>query len=167
MSTPVPEALGATTTARKWRVEVDTSSTATPSWVKVMGITEATPNPGTAVQEDTGDYDGEGYGSSTAVGLDHGLTMTVRRAPQRETPTAYDPAQEFIRLKALQTGILNEVHVRYFELEPGGPRVEAYEGYFSASWANSGGGPRALSSATITLTGQGALLSIAHPVPTT
>jgi len=159
-------ALGATGLARNWRLEVDTSTTGAATWVRVMGITDMTPNPGTVATEDDADYDAGGYGSTNSVGLDWGVTCTVRRAAQRAVPDEYDAGQEFLRIKGKKTGTLNTAHVRFYEYDPDdatAPQVEAYEGYAAVSWANGGGGPRANRTATITLTGQGKLLDIAHP----
>lgn len=165
MPVPTTAPLGATTSQRKWKLDVDVSATAVPNWVRVMGMTDFTPNPGTVASEDDADYDGAGYGSASAVGLDWGASGTFRRAPGRATPTQYDPGQEFLRLKGRKTGTANTAHVRFYEYDPvtGSPMVEAYEGYAMVVYANSGGGPRALSTATLTLTGQGELLDITHP----
>jgi hypothetical protein len=162
-------ALAATTLARKWKADIDVSAAQDGSdWRRIKGATEVTYNPGSAgLQPDT-DYDGEGYASSTATTLEHNATMTVRRAPGRTTPTAYDPGQEFLRGRALNMGTANTAHIRFYEWNGAtGPKVEAYEGYYAVSYANGGGDPGALSTATITLTGQGANLAITHPDTTT
>lgn len=164
MPLPTTNPLGSTTAAAKWKLDVDVSASTVPDWRRLMGCTDSTANPGTVAMEDDADYDGDGAGSSSAVGIDWGYTATVRRAPGRATPLIYDPAQEFLRIKGRRKGTQNSAHVRFYEFDPnGGPTVEAYEGYAAVAWANGGGGPRALSTSTITLTGQGALLEIPHP----
>lgn len=162
-------ALAATTLARKWKIDVDVSAAQDGSdWRRVKGVTEFTFNPGTPTMQPDSDYDGEGYQSSTATALEWGGTLTVRRAPGRTTPTAYDPGQEFIRARATKMGPDNTAHIRAYEYSgAGGPKVEAYEGYVATGWANGGGDQAALSTAALTLTGQGIPLPISHPDTTT
>lgn len=161
----VTTGLGASTLARKWKVDVDVSPAQDGSdWRRVRGATDTSVNPGTAGMQADTDYDGEGYSSSTATTQEWGATLTVRRAPDRNTPTVYDPGQEFLRLRATKMGPDNTAHIRAYEWNgPNGPKVEAYEGFVATAYANNGGGPEALSTGTITLTGQGAVIPIAHP----
>lgn len=165
----VTTGLGASTLARKWKFDVDVSAAQDGSdWRRVRGATDATFNPGTAGMQTDTDYDGEGYSSSTATSLEWGGTLTVRRAPDRTTPTQYDPGQEFLRQKANKMGPENTAHIRAYEWNgPTGPKAESYEGYVAVAYANGGGAPDALSNATLTLTGQGACLPITHPDTTT
>ena len=60
-------------------------------------------------------------------------------------------------------GVANSVEIRYYEMEPSGPRGEAYQGRAAVSFAEEGGAMTALSTATCDLMGQGALTAIAHP----
>jgi hypothetical protein len=89
-------------------------------------------------------------------------------------PTAYDAAQEFLRLASIgQFGPANTVHVRVYEYDPNDPngtatpRVEAYSGYASVSWQPQGGDMLAEDTVQISFTGQGALNVITHPYPAT
>jgi hypothetical protein len=135
---------------------------------RLMGQTEATFNPGTAGMQSDADYDGEGYSSSTATTQEWGGSATVRRAPKRITPTVYDAAQEFLRIAARKMGAENSVRIRVYEYGgPTGPLTEAYEGFVAVAWANGGGDPGALSTASVTLTGQGAPTVITHPAAAT
>jgi len=159
-----PPALGGTTLARKWKLQVDTSAAQDGSvWTPVRGITDSTPTGAPGLQADS-DYDSQGGTSSTATTQEFGFTATFRRATPRNTPTQYDPGQEFLRLMSDKTGAENSAHVRWFEWNgPNGPKVEAYEGYVVVAYSNNGGGPDALSTAGVTLTGQGFKVPITHP----
>lgn len=154
--------LGATTTNRKWYLDVDTSENETPQWVGVYGITEFQPTLEGSLQDDS-DFDGEGWKSQTNSANAWGATGKVRRGVLASDPTAYDPGQEVLRLAAQQTGVGNSVHVRIYEMEPGGPRVEAYEGRCAVTWGEDGGNMEALSIVSFTLAGQGRRTTIAHP----
>lgn len=158
-----PTPLGGTTLARKWKLQVDTSVLQDgSSWVPVRGITDSTPTGAPGLQADS-DYDAGGATSSTATTQEWGFTATFKRAVVRGTST-YDPGQEFLRLMSDRMGVENSAHVRWFEWNgPTGPKVEAYEGYAVVAYSNNGGGPDALSTAGVTLTGQGMKLPITHP----
>lgn len=156
--------LGASTVNRKWYVDVDTSeSTTAPVWIGVFGITSLTPGAVNANLQDDSDFDSAGFGSQTKTGESWTLEMTVKRATVQGTPTAYDPGQEHLRLNGAQMGVANSVHIRWYEMEPGGPRVEAYEGWAAVTWNPNGGGPDELATASVTLAGQGRRIPIAHP----
>ncbi len=160
-TTKVP--LGASTTNRKWYVDLDTSATSTPSWAALAGITELTPGVEGSLQDDS-DFDGEGWGSQVNTLNAWTVEGKVRRGVMAgSTPPVYDPAQEILRLAAAETGVDNVVHVRWYEMEPGGPRVEAYEGYAAVTWSEDGGGVDAISIVSFTLTGRGKRESITHP----
>lgn len=161
MTATVKVPLGATTTNRKWYVDVDTG-TLTPEWTGIFGIQEFKDALESSLQDDS-DFDGEGWKSQTNAANAWMLELKVKRAVQAALATAYDPGQEVLRLAAQETGIANSVHIRWYEMEPSGPRVEAYEGYAAVSWSPDGGGMDALSTVTVTLTGQGKRTDITHP----
>jgi len=48
-------------------------------------------------------------------------------------------------------------------MSPGGPRVEAYQGWAAVTWSPSGGAMDALDQVSVTLTGQGQRTAITHP----
>lgn len=156
--------LGASTTNRKWYVDVDTSVSGTSSWVPVLGITNFTPNFDNANLEDDSDFDSGGFQSQTKTAAGWSGTGTVARKVTAADSTAYDPGQEFLRTKSIgKFGPSNSVRVRIYEMEPNGPRVEAYTGTASVSWQEQGGAQSALDTTQFTLTGQGQLAVIAHP----
>lgn len=162
-TTRVP--LGATTTNRKWYVDVETG-TSTEEWTGIFGITEFKDALEGTLQDDS-DFDGEGWKSQTNTANMWKLELKVKRAVKSNEATAYDPGQEVLRAAAQETGIANSVKVRWYEMEPGGPRVEAYEGFAAVSWSPDGGGMDALSTVTVTLTGQGKRVDIPHPATVT
>lgn len=154
--------LGANTTNRKWYLDINTGTEAVPTWVGVFGISDFTAALDNTLQEDS-DYDSEGYRSSVKTASQWSLSGTVQRKVTAADPTAYDPGQEALRLAAEENGVANSVHVRWYEMEEGGPRVEAYEGNGAVVWTPNGGAMDALSSAGFTITGQGARTAITHP----
>jgi len=162
---PARVALGATTLARKWALDVDINyGLGAAIWTGLFGLTEFTPAGTPGLQADS-DYDSGGYTSSTVTTQEWSITATMRRGVIAATPTAYDVGQEYLRNRSRNMGPANTAHIRYYELNGGaaGPRVEAYEGYCAVQYTNNGGGPDALSTAGLTLTGQGLLLPITHP----
>lgn len=159
-TTKVP--LGASTTNRKWYLDVDTSLTETPTWTGVFGIQEFKDVIEGTSQDDS-DFDGNGWKSETVTANKGSLEFKVGRKVQAASATAYDPGQEKLRAASRLTGVGNRVHVRYYEMEPNGPRVEAYEGYATVKWAPDGGGMDALSTVTVTLSFQGEPKAITHP----
>lgn len=158
-TTKVP--LGATTTNRKWYVDVDTG-TLSPEWTGIFGITEFKDALEASLQDDS-DFDGEGWKSETNTANKWSLEFKVKRAVTAAAATAYDPGQEELRAAAEETGVANSVHVRWYEMEPGGPRVEAYEGYAAVTWSPDGGNMEALSTVSVKLAGQGKRTPITHP----
>jgi len=157
--------LGASTTARKWYVDVDANDgVGSASWLPILGATNIVFNPDNPHLEDDSDYDAGGFQSQTKTAAAWSATLTVARKTLASDTTSYDPGQEHLRTKSIgKTGVSNSVTVRVYEMEPGGPRVEAYTGKASVSWQPQGGAMTALDTVQITLTGQGQLASIAHP----
>lgn len=165
MTVPAIEQLGPSTLNRKWRLEVQTgvdTTTQEPVWTPVRGRTEFQPAQEPTLQDDS-DMDGDGYKSQTVTAQQWSLAFKVVRKVDSADETTYDPGQEALRLAANEMGVENSVHVRWYEMAPGGPRVEAYEGNAAVSWSPDGGGMDALDMVSVTLTGQGKRQQIAHP----
>lgn len=160
MTLPVRTPLGTSTLNRKWYLDVSDDGGTT--WTPVMGMTEFQPNSEGTLQDDS-DFDSEGYRSQVKTAAAWSCTGTVRRAVQVGTPTAYDPGQEMIRAASDEMGVANTLDVRWYEMEEGGPREEAYQGRAAADWTPNGGSMDALSTAGFTLTGQGRRNAITHP----
>jgi hypothetical protein len=154
--------LGASTNVRKWYLDVNTGTVESPVWTGVFGMLNFTPTLNPTLQDDS-DFDSGGYKSSTVTALEWGASLTVSRKVQVDAPTAYDPGQEKLRTTSLLQGTQNSVQIRFYEMQPNGPRVEAYSGNAAVSWSPSGGAMDALDEVAVTLTGQGQRLSITHP----
>lgn len=133
-------------------------------WTGVFGLSDFTAALDNTLQDDS-DYDSEGFRSSVKTTSQWSITGTVQRKVTTASPTAYDPGQETLRLAADENGVKNSVWVRWYEMEPGGPRVEAYEGNGAATWSPNGGAMDALSSVAFTVTGQGKRRPVTHPSP--
>lgn len=159
-TTKVP--LGPTTTNRKWQCDIDTGTVSVPAWTGVFGITEFGPTVEGSLQDDS-DFDGGGWKSQVNTANQWAIDLKVKRAVKVLTPTSYDTGQEVLRVAGALTGVSNSVRVRWYEMEPNGPRVEAYSGTAAVTWTEDGGNMEALSFASITLTGQGIRNIITHP----
>lgn len=159
-TTKVP--LGASTTNRKWYLDVDEGTAGVADWTGVFGIQEFKDAIAGTLQEDS-DFDSAGWKSQTNTANAWSIELKVKRAVTAALATAYDPGQEKLRLAARETGVGNRVHIRWYEMEPNGPHVESYEGWAVVSWSPDGGAMDALSTVTVTLTGQGAPKPITHP----
>lgn len=153
--------LGAPTTNRKWYLDVNTGTDETPTWIGVFGITEFKDVLESSMQDDS-DFDSS-WLSEVNTANRWKIEGKVARKTRASEPTAYDPGQEAIREAAAKTGIENVIGVRWYEMEPGGPRVESYEGKAAVSWSPDGGNTEATSTASFTLSGRGERKEVAHP----
>lgn len=156
-TTKVP--LGASTTNRKWYLDVKVGE----EWVGVFGITEFKDVLEGSLQDDS-DFDSS-WLSETNTANRWKIEGKVARKTLESDPTAYDPGQERIRLAAEKTGVENVVPCRWYEMEPGGPRVESYEGKAAVTWSPDGGSTEATSTASFVLSGRGPRNSVTHPSP--
>jgi hypothetical protein len=154
--------LGAATTVRKWFVDVNTGTAAAPIWTGVFGVTDFKPSL-SPTWKDTSDFDSGGDMSSTATARTWGADLKLVRKSTASDPTAYDPGQEALRAKAENIGLLNSIEVRFYEMEPGGPRVEAYQGTAGVEWSPDGGKMEDTDGVSVKLVGQGFRTAITHP----
>lgn len=157
-TTKVP--LGASTLVRKWYLDVSTDDGST--WVGVFGITEFKPALEGSMQDDS-DFDGEGWLSEINSANRWKNEFKVRRGTLASDEKAYDPGQEILRLAGGKTGVENVVLCRWYEMEPGGPRVEAYQGKAAVSWSPDGGNTEALDTVSVVTSGRGKRKTISHP----
>lgn len=158
-TTKVP--LGATTTNRKWYCDVDTG-TESEEWTGIFGIQSFKDMLEGQLQDDS-DFDSDGWMSEVNTANKWGVEIKVKRAVTAADETAYDPGQEVLRAAAAETGLANVVHIRFYEMEPGGPRIEAYDGFAAVTWTPDGGDMKATSTVTVKLSGQGKRNPITHP----
>lgn len=152
------------TLARKFKVEVLPGASdpeqAGATWLPVRGIQELTPSKDDNLEDDS-DYDSDGWTSQTRTGQSWGLELSVARKQSGAGVTlAYDPGQELIRAASDQFGVDGTVWVRWFNRDGGD---EAYQGRAQAGFTDNGGGVTALSTASITLTGNGKRERIENP----
>ena len=152
MSTPLNASL-----SRKWRVDVNTGTVATPVWTQVRGVTNLTPGLEVTTQ-DASDYDTDGWGSDEKTMLKWSLGIALLR--KKSDDATYDAGQEALRDKADKFGDDGTAHVRWYDRD-GGP--EAYSGYANVAWEPGGGGAGDLEPVTVNLTGKGARTEIANP----
>lgn len=153
-------ALGATTLNRKWYLDVWDGN----AYIGVFGLTEFKPG-AAATTQDTSDFASAWKGNQVSA-LAWTLEGKVKRAPTAASALAYDPGQEILRAASVLVGVAGRVKVRWYEMEPSGPRVEAYEGYGTVEWSEDGGNMEALSTITFKVNGDGARTAITHPQPT-
>ena len=160
---PERKALGASTTNRKYYIDVvDPDATGpTDLWVGVFGVQEAKPRHSEAVTQDDSDFDGEGWKSQALTAMTWGIDGKLLRKLDGDDSTAYDPGQEIIRKVAARIG--GRLKARFYEMEPDGPRIEAMTGWVTPTWAADGGNMESLDSVAFTLTGNGKPLSFEHP----
>lgn len=164
MVAPARTPLGPATTVRKWYLDVNTGTSGSPTWTPVSGMTDFKPTYDVKLQDDS-DFDSGGHQSSSATAAAWSLDIKVMRKVTAASATAYDPGQEALRLAGAQFGVGNSVDCRWYEMEPNGPRVEAYQGKAAVSWSPDGGGMDALDGVSVKLTGQGKRTAITHPAP--
>lgn len=145
--------------ARKWKFDVNTGTSGSPTWTPVNGLNEFTPNPMIASIQDDDVYENEGYLGKTKTALGHSAEAKLLR---KKSPASgvYDTGQEFLRSKAKTLGTSSKIEARYYDRD-GGP--EAYQGWFEVEWAPEGGATTDLETVTVTLHGDGVLDDIANP----
>lgn len=162
--TSIPRvSLGATTLNRKWFMDVDNNPGGVANWLGVFGITDFKPSVDTSTG-DTSDF-GSAWKGIQNTALAWKLEGKAKRATTAASALAYDPGQEYLRAQSVLVGVAARTHVRFYEMEPGGPRIEAYDGYGTVSWSEEGGGQDALSMVSFTVNGDGPRNVITHPQP--
>lgn len=161
--TTIPERtqLGASTTNRKYFVDVQDPDVAPGIWVGVFGIQEFKPRPSEPTTQDDSDFDGEGYKSQAVTALTWGGDGKLIRKTTNSDQTAYDPGQEILRKVSDRIG--GRLMFRYYEMEPDGPRVEAKAGWGTVTWTPDGGSMESLDTVAFTVTGRGKPSDITHP----
>jgi len=158
--TKVP--LGGATLNRKWYLDVNIGAFGAPTWVGVFGISDFKDSFTPDLVED-GDFDSAGARSKVVTATDWSLTFTVERKVTAALATVYDPGQEVLRAASYLMGINNAVDVRWYEMNDGGPKVEAWRGYAVVGWDPVGGDMAAKSAVAVTLSARGARTAITHP----
>ena len=152
-----------TANARRWRVDVNTGTTAAPVWTQVLGTMEMAPPKVEPVIQTSSDYEDEGWEGNEVTGHKWSMELSVRR--KRSATGAYDAGQEALRTKKLLSGAEANAQIRVYE-RAGGAGTEAYQGTAAVGWEDDKGKSEDLASAAISLTGTGPLTVIDNPVTT-
>lgn len=151
--------LGAATLARDWYLDVNTGTHASPTWTPVSGVMEIKPTKKAVLKDVSVATDG-GAQASQKTADQWGLEVTLKRAPQSASPTAYDVGAEKLRVLANAYGAANLAEIRYYEVNASGPVTEAWTGYCAVEWDEDKSAvddPRAIK---VTLTGHGARTAV-------
>jgi hypothetical protein len=148
------------TLARKWVLEVNTNTVASPTWTLVKGLQSLTPKEAIANLEDDNVYEDAGYTGQTKTALSWGADVVILRRTLPTDVTTYDVGQEKMRTLAKTLGPTGVGHFRLYDRD-GGP--EAWTGFGEVQWENQGGEVTDLETANITLVGKGAPTFITNP----
>ena len=148
----------AATLARKYKVDVNTGTIASPVWTPVRAIADLK-QPVDPNAEDDSDYDAGIWASEVVTQLKWSVELKLLRKIGT-TSTAYDPGQEALRAKSVLAAAEGLVQIRVYDRD-GGP--EAYKGLVSVSWTPEGGDTKALDIATAKLSGNGERTTITNP----
>lgn len=149
-----------TTLARKWVLEVNTNTVASPTWTTVKGLRNLTPKEAIANLEDDNVYEDAGYTGQTKTALSWGADVELARRTLPSDVTTYDVGQERLRTLSKTLGPTGVGHFRLYDRD-GGP--EAWTGFGEVEWENQGGEMTDLETVNVTLTGKGAPTAITNP----
>jgi hypothetical protein len=142
--------------ARRFKVDVSADNS---TWVPLKGIQDFS-NQEKATLQSTDNYDTNGYGSSEKTLTTWSATIKVERL---NTSGVFDPGQELVRAARFQFGAAARVYIRWYDRNNA---PEAYSGYAIVDWNPTKTGTADFEEITISLTGDGQLLSITNPVTT-
>ena len=145
--------MAVTALARRYRIDVSADGS---SWLQLKGVTDFNPQ----VKPDTKDsstYDSNGWGASEITMNSWSVTATVLR---QTNAGVFDAAQELVRARQAQFGDAARIYIRWYD-NTGAP--EAFSGRGIVEWNRSQSGVTDLDAATVTVTGDGPLASIANP----
>jgi len=162
MTVTDPQEMGSSVLARRWRLDVNTGTTAIPVWTPVAAIMDFKPKMDPSNKDDS-DYSSGGYKSTVITALGWGCDVKLARKTLPDDATSYDEGQEALRTVSKTMGALNRKEIRFYEMEPSGPRVEAYQGFCGVAWSEDGGDQETNATISLTLSGKGILNSITHP----
>ena len=150
--------MGSTALARRYRMQVNTGTTASPVWTTITGLTDFKPGISPQMQDDS-DYETDGWASSekTAQGWKIEATILLKD----DGSGTFNAGVEKMRTAAIQFGDASRVEVRYFDKDG---KAEAYQGTALVEWERASTGNTDLDGAKVTLTGRGALTAITNPI---
>ncbi|ACU35583.1 phage tail tube protein [Actinosynnema mirum] len=140
----------------KWRLEVDTGSSGTPTWTVVKGLTKLEPTI-SPTEVDTSDFDSEGWSDSLTTfrswtvaieGFD-GFTGT-------DASPVDDPGQVALKAKGVLTAYEAYADVRFYRTDT----KKGFSGRVSVNWSGAGGDLKGVEPFKCSLTGAGKLTPI-------
>lgn len=135
------------------RLEVNTGTEAAPVWTPVRGLTSI-PLEITPTEEDTSDFDSEGWADSLTTFRAWTLNVEGFEGFTGEDATPVeDPGQEALRTAGLATGSDAYVQVRMYRTD----NNKGYEGRGSANWTGKGGTVKGVEPFRCNITGSGTL----------
>lgn len=155
----------ATTLARDWAIQVDTSDgAAEPTWTFVMGLSQFSPQPEATLQDD-GDINSDGFSSEIVTQQKLTIQMEgLRKGTNAAGNFTPDPGIEHLRRKGEKLGADNFVRARYWRTDG---RNEAKQGTFACSWSEGTEGKDGLSTFSVTLSSRGKPEDITKPTADT
>lgn len=146
-----------TALARKFRVDLTSDLTLAGGWLQLNGINDLKPDVSPNMV-DTSAYDTDGWDSMEITGNAWSLVAGFFR--RKDGAGVYDPAQELARARIGQFGDSARVGVRWYDKDGS---TEAYQGVAIVKWEKGQTGVKDVETVTLTLTGDGALQTIANP----
>ncbi|MEU5343004.1 hypothetical protein AB0I27_06705 [Streptomyces sp. NPDC050597] len=148
-----------TALARRYRMEINTGTEATPAWTLCPGVQEFTPKVDPTTQDDS-DYEAKGWKKNTVTALAWSVEAKLLH---KYDPAAkvFNPVHEKLKKAAKSFGSAALVHLRYFDRN-GAP--DAHEGMATVKWEPDGSNDEDLESINLTLTGSGELEEITNPL---
>lgn len=148
-----------TALARRWALDVDTTPTAAPTWLPLIGIEELKPD-WTQRRDKDEAYDDLGSMREAITGNSWSVEVKLIHRAGLDGVT-FDATQEYLRNKGLATDALNgEAHIRYYDRSGVG---EAWDGRCLVDWGSDGGSGAARDLVALKLTGQGPRVAITNP----
>ncbi|MFI6485154.1 phage tail tube protein [Nonomuraea sp. NPDC050663] len=146
--------------AKDWTLEINTGTTASPTWTTVKGLTKM----GFEIEsetEDDSDFDSDGWGSDVVTQRKYKLTVEGRR--KRDAASAGfvpDAGQEALRTAGLVVGLEASAEVRWYRKD-GSP--DAFTGTVAVQYKGGGGETTDLEPFEAELSGQGKPVAITNP----
>lgn len=149
---------GETQLASRYRLEVDTSATETPTWAIVYGLQAFNPVI-TPTDADDSDFEDEGYGSSERVKQVFEGTATIL-CKLDATGTALDAVHLKLKQASEAMGAASHIRIRYYDR---GGIEQAYIWNTLVTWEPDGEGTEDLATVGLTFAGRGKPTREANP----
>lgn len=145
--------------AGRYGVQVDISTTSTPQWIFVNGLTNFEPTFKTKLEDDT-DITSDGWDSSAVAGNSFSVSFEGLVKGETDTEFTPDPGMQFLVAASQQTGSDAHVHMRYWRTDE---VDQAHDFYAAVDASLKGGKPNELQKFSGSLTGRGKPSEITKP----